>query len=146
MLLVPDRLEGQGAPPQGAEAAVPLHRLPGERAIHDRLFTFYDWCATYDYIPELLTLAKTVSRWETEIICAILTGASNAASESMNRIAKLEARLAYAFRNPINQRRRVRIACTRGVRRRQLLNDTLDAHDLTGASVSHCADGAGAGR
>ena len=39
---------------------------------------------------------------------------SNAASESLNRLAKLEARLAYGFRNPANQRRRVRIACTRG--------------------------------
>jgi len=39
-------------------------------------------------------------------------------SESLNRIAKLEARLAYGFRNPENQRRRVRIACTRGTRRR----------------------------
>ena len=39
-------------------------------------------------------------------------------SESLNRFAKLEARLAYGFRNPVNQRRRVRIACTRGTRRR----------------------------
>jgi transposase len=43
---------------------------------------------------------------------------SNARSESLNRIAKLEARLAYGFRNPANQRRRVRIACTRGARRK----------------------------
>ena len=42
---------------------------------------------------------------------------SNATSESLNRLAKLEARLAYGFRNPANQRRRVRIACTRGTRR-----------------------------
>jgi transposase len=42
---------------------------------------------------------------------------SNATSESLNRLAKLEARLAYGFRNPLNQRRRVRIACTRGNRR-----------------------------
>jgi hypothetical protein len=44
----------------------------------------------------------------------VLTGVSNARSESLNRIAKLEARQAYSFRNPANQRRRVRIACTRG--------------------------------
>jgi len=42
---------------------------------------------------------------------------SNATSESLNRLAKLEARMAYGFRNPANQRRRVRIACTRGTRR-----------------------------
>jgi len=39
---------------------------------------------------------------------------SNATAESLNRIAKLEARQAYSFRNPANQRRRVRAACTRG--------------------------------
>jgi hypothetical protein len=44
---------------------------------------------------------------------------TNARSESLNRIAKLEARLAYSFRNPANQRRRVRIACARGTRRPQ---------------------------
>jgi hypothetical protein len=43
---------------------------------------------------------------------------SNATSESLNRLAKLEARMAYGFRNPANQRRRVRIACTRGTRRK----------------------------
>jgi hypothetical protein len=46
----------------------------------------------------------------------VITGAANATSESLNRLAKLEARMAYGFRNPANQRRRVRIACTRGTR------------------------------
>jgi hypothetical protein len=92
--------------------------VPCERNVRDRLCAFYDWCAQNDDIPELLSLARTVSRWEQEIICAVLTGITNAASESLNRLAKLEARLAYGFRNPANQRRRVRIACTRGRRRR----------------------------
>jgi hypothetical protein len=55
-----------------------------------------------------------MSRWEEELVCAVVT---NARSESLNRIAKLEARLAYSFRNPASQRRRIRIACTRGARR-----------------------------
>ena len=67
--------------------------------------------------PSWSALARTISRWEDEIVCAVLTGITNAASESLNRLAKLEARLAYGFRNPANQRRRVRIACTRGTRR-----------------------------
>ena len=92
--------------------------VPCERQARDRLFTFYDWCAQHDAVPELVTLASTISRWEDQIVCAILTGVTNARSESLNRIAKLEARLAYGFRNPANQRRRVRIACTRGTRRR----------------------------
>ena len=92
--------------------------VPCERQARDRLFTFYDWCAQHDVVTELVTLASTISRWEDQIVCAILTGVTNARSESLNRIAKLEARLAYGFRNPANQRRRVRIACTRGTRRR----------------------------
>ena len=64
----------------------------------------------------MLTLARTISRWENELVSAVLTGVTNAKSESLNRIAKLEARQAYSFRNPANQRR-VRIACTRSTRR-----------------------------
>jgi transposase len=91
---------------------------PCERQVHDRLFTFYDWCAQHEDIPELTTLANTIARWENEIITAVITGVTNATSESLNRLAKLEARMAYGFRNPANQRRRVRIACTRGTRRK----------------------------
>jgi transposase len=91
---------------------------PCERQVRDRLFAFYDWCAAHQDIPELLTLATTVSRWEEHIVTAVLTGVTNATSESLNRLAKLEARMAYGFRNPASQRRRVRTACTRGTRRR----------------------------
>ena len=90
---------------------------PCERQVRDKLYAFYDWCAQNDSVPELLSLAKTISRWEDEIVAAVLTGVTNATSESLNRLAKLEARLAYGFRCPANQRRRVRIACTRGTRR-----------------------------
>jgi transposase len=86
---------------------------PCERDVRGRLFAFYDWCAQNDDIPELVTLARTVSRWEDEIVAAVL-GVSNARSEALNRIAKLEARQASSFRNPANQRRRVRTACTCG--------------------------------
>jgi transposase len=92
---------------------------PCERQVRDRLFAFYDWCAQNEDIPELISLAGTISRWEGEIVTAVLTGVTNARSESLNRIAKLEARMAYGFRNPANQRRRVRTACTRGTRRNQ---------------------------
>jgi transposase len=91
---------------------------PCERQVRDRLFTFYDWCAQHEGIPELATLANTIARWENEIVTAVITGVTNATAESLNRLAKLEARHAYGFRNPANQRRRVRIACTRGTRRR----------------------------
>jgi transposase len=90
---------------------------PCERNVRDRLSRFYDWCAQHDGIGELVTLARTISRWEDEIMAAVLTGVTNARSESLNRLAKLEARMAYSFRNPVSQRRRVRIACTRTARR-----------------------------
>jgi transposase len=86
---------------------------PCQRQVRDRLARFYTWCADHADIAEVLTLATTVSRWENEIIATILTGVTNARSEGLNRIAKLEARKAYGLRNPANQRRRVRTACTR---------------------------------
>jgi len=89
---------------------------PCERQVRDRLWAFYDWCAQHEDIPELAVLASTISRWEDQIVTAVITGVTNATSESLNRLAKLEARMAYGFRNPANQRRRVRIACTRGTR------------------------------
>ena len=91
---------------------------PCERQVRGRLFAFYDWCAQNEEVTELTTLARTISRWEDEIVTAVLTGVTNARSESLNRIAKLEARHAYGFRNPVNQRRRVRTACTRRTRRK----------------------------
>ena len=104
---------------------------PCERNVRDRLFRFYDWCAQNDDIPELLTLARTISRWEQELVGAVLTGVTNAKSESLNRIAKLEARMAYSFRNPANQRRRVRTACTRNARRSRAVTPQR-SHLVTG--------------
>ena len=57
---------------------------PCERDVRDRLFRFYDWCAANDDIPELLTLARTISTWETELVRAVLTGVTNARSEKLN--------------------------------------------------------------
>jgi len=109
--------------------------VPCQRQVRDRLFAFYDWCARHDDIPELVTLARTVSRWEDELTAAVITGVTNATSESLNRLAKLEARLAYGFRNPRNQRRRVRIACTRGYRRRSRTATTRQAQSVTGQKL-----------
>jgi hypothetical protein len=99
--------------------------VPCERQVRDRLFSFYDWCAQNEEVTELTALARTISRWENEIVAAVLAGVTNARSESLNRIAKLEARRAYGFRNPASQRRRVRTACTRGTRRN---NATASRH------------------
>jgi transposase len=90
---------------------------PTPEQIRHHLYEFFTWCATYDHIPELVTLAKTIDRWRDPIITAIELGVSNAKSEGLNRVIKLEGRKAYGFRNPVNQRRRLRYATTRATRR-----------------------------
>ncbi len=78
------------------------------RALHH----FYASAAASD-APEIHRLATTIEAWWSAIEAAILTGHSNARSEGYNRLAKHEGRNAFGFRNPINQRRRIRWACTR---------------------------------
>ena len=104
---------------------------PCGRQVRGRLFAFYDWCAQNERVTELIVLAGTISRWEDQIVTAVITGVTNARSESLNRIAKLEARHAYGFRNPANQRRRVRIACTRGTRRNKPSPTAKTTHIVT---------------
>jgi transposase len=106
--------------------------VPCEREARDRLFAFYHWYAQNDDIREPVSLARTISRWEDQIVAAVITGVTNATAESLNRLAKLEARLAYGFRNPLNQQRRVRIACTRGYRRRSCTATPRRTHAVTG--------------
>jgi transposase len=90
---------------------------PAHSQIRHRLHAFFSWCAIFDDIPELVTFAKTIDKWMTEIVVAVRTGVSNAKSEGVNRIVKLVARTAYGFRNVANQHRRVRYAATRSGRR-----------------------------
>jgi transposase len=54
------------------------------------------------------------------MILAITTGLSNARREGYNRIVKHIGGIAFGFRNPGNQRRRVRWACTRQSRQAPL--------------------------
>jgi transposase len=85
--------------------------------ISHRLWVFYHWCANTG-ITELHRLAKTIqARW-TEIEAFILTGITNAASEGVNRLIKLEARNAFGFRNPTNQCLRSRCATNRAAQQR----------------------------
>jgi len=76
-------------------------------AISARLFRFYTVCADSG-IEEVQHLARTVQTWWPQIEAFIHIGITNAASEGINRVVKLEARRAYGFRNPVNQRLRTR--------------------------------------
>lgn len=97
----PGRMERQGEAPRRAEPEGGRHRVhPVRVGCPWPLASFYDWCAHNNDIAELLTPGPDVARWEDEITCAILTGVSNSRSESLNRMAKLEARNAYGFRQP----------------------------------------------
>lgn len=110
---------------------------PPERQVRDRLHRFYAWCADHDDIAELVTLATTISRWQDEIVAAVLTGVTNARSEGLNRVAKLQARNAYGLRNPANQRRRVRIACTRTGRHRTASHNVTKTRSPTVITQEH---------
>jgi len=80
--------------------------------ISHRLYRFYTWCADAG-IPDLERLATTINTWWPAIDAFLHTGITNAASEGYNRVVKLDARNAYGYRNPANQRLRTRYATTR---------------------------------
>ena len=83
--------------------------------ISHRLYRFYTWCADAA-VPELERLARTIQTWWSAIEAFLHTKITNAASEGYNRVVKLDARNAYGYRNPENQRLRTRCATTRRVR------------------------------
>ncbi|WP_034721790.1 ISL3 family transposase, partial [Intrasporangium chromatireducens] len=84
--------------------------------VSDRLYRFYAQAAAIE-LPEAHRLAETIEAWWPAIEAAIRTGYSNARSEGYNRLAKHVGRDAFGFRNPLNQRRRIRWSCTRQHRR-----------------------------
>jgi hypothetical protein len=97
---------------------------PERHLIRTRLDNFYQHAAAAD-APEAHRLAATIEAWWPAIEAGILTGYSNARSEGYNRLAKHQGRNAFGFRNPINQRRRIRYACTRQHRRASAVSSTL---------------------
>lgn len=82
-----------------------------ESATHDENLT---GCVDAD-IPEVRTLATTVDRWWPEIAAFIDSGHSNAKTEGINRVIKLDAHAALRFRNTADQRLRAHCVTTRRV-------------------------------
>jgi transposase len=99
---------------------------PERQLIRATLETFYLRAAASSS-PEVHTLAATVEAWWPAIEAAITTGYSNARSGGYNGLAKHEGRNAFGFRNTVNQRHRIRWACTRQQRRSQLRITALPA-------------------
>jgi len=44
-----------------------ITRLAPCERLRDGLAAFYGWCTQNDDIPELITIATTISRWENQI-------------------------------------------------------------------------------
>ncbi|GIH73563.1 hypothetical protein Mth01_58160 [Sphaerimonospora thailandensis] len=90
---------------------------PARPQIAAALEAFFVFCGTVGAsVPELQTLAETISLWRAEIARAVATGYSNAAAEGVNRLVKLVYRTGFGFRNVTNQQRRSRYAASRGTR------------------------------
>lgn len=62
-------------------------------------------------VPELHRLAKTMSRWRTEILAHHRTGASNGPTEAVNHLIKKVLRIAHGFRNLEHYRLRLLLHC-----------------------------------
>src|SRR5690606_25121868 len=80
------------------------------REARRRLTAFYAHCATAD-VSELERLAKTVRRWEHEILGWHRTGLSNGPTEAMNLLIKKIKRVGHGFRNFENYRLRLLLHC-----------------------------------
>ena len=89
--------------------------IPSRDRIYALLTAFYESAAASG-LPEMERLANTVSTWWPQILAGMLIGITNAASEGINRAIKTDARCAYGYRNPANQRLRARCATTRRAR------------------------------
>ncbi|MGZ4553742.1 MAG: ISL3 family transposase [Mycobacteriaceae bacterium] len=99
---------------------------PEHHIIRTRLDSLYQQAAATD-APEAHRLAATAEAWSPTIEEGLLTGYSNSRSEGHNRPAKHQGRNACGFKNPVNQRRRIRWACTRQYRRASAARSTLPA-------------------
>lgn len=88
---------------------------PTRTKISELLVRFFESAAACG-LPEMERLANTISTWWPQILAAITTGITNAASEGINRLIKTDARSAFGYRNPAHQRLRARCATTRRAR------------------------------
>jgi hypothetical protein len=93
-----------------------LHGTGADRTTISNLLTRFYENAAASGLPEMERLATTVSTWWPQILAAITTGVTNAASEGINRLIKTDARCAFGHRNPANQRLRARCATIRRAR------------------------------
>ncbi len=112
-------------------ALAPTHTgRPTTRAqISTALTRFFTHCATVgETVPEVVTLAETISSWREEIGNTVLHGLSNATAEGVNRLIKLVYPSAFGLTNVANQQRRARHAASRLSRPLWLRTATTSEH------------------
>jgi transposase len=88
-----------------------LYGARGPEAVRRALGRFYTHCADNDHIPELVTLATTISTWQTEILNYHNGFFSNGPTEAVNLIIEKTRRIGHGFRNFANYRLRLLLAC-----------------------------------
>lgn len=88
-----------------------LYRADGLDRARDVLDLLYTWADTSG-VPEARRFARTVRRWETEILAWHTTGgASNGPTEAVNLLIKKIKRVGHGFRNFDNYRLRLLLHC-----------------------------------
>jgi transposase len=88
-----------------------VYRAEGEADARAALAEFYDTARAAD-IPECDRLARTIRRWETEVLNYYRTdGLSNARCEATNALVKKVKRIGHGFRNLDNYRLRLLLHC-----------------------------------
>ncbi len=88
-----------------------LYRVNTVEAAREVLELAYAWANSGD-IPEMRRFARTVCRWQTEILAWHTTGgASNGPTEAVNLLIKKIKRVGHGFRNFDNYRLRLLLHC-----------------------------------
>lgn len=87
-----------------------VYAAKGAAHAHRRLEAFYLWCTDAD-VAELRRLARTISRWQNEVVAYHTTGHSNGPTEAVNLLIEKIRRIGHGFRNYDNCRLRLLLRC-----------------------------------
>jgi len=88
-----------------------VYRADDETNARAALADFYDVATAAD-IPEATRLARTIRRWENEVLAYYRSdGLSNARTEAVNALMKKVQRIGHGFRNLHNYRLRLLLHC-----------------------------------
>ncbi len=113
------RCSAPGSPVNRQEKVRDVYLTDDPDEAADRLTDAIAWCTAPEATPEQVTLAKTLRRWQTEILAHHATGASNGPVEAANLTIKQIKRSGRGFRNLANYRLRNLLTGQRPLRETQ---------------------------